>query len=361
MKNENRINIDSQISKKELKIYFKEKGADLDKLFDPERYDRYTEENHSLLADTFEYFTDWKLTEKGLELQGYPDERAKFIYPKITSMNEFKNPDEYLRYINQFREDKAHHIEMIEKGREQLERDKLKESINEFLQETKNTNIEEMLTLSDSKPERNEMMNSVLEKFAHSKIIDENIYTIDPRGGEHQQTNSGMFLFSKIQSADHFIQLIEGSKEIRNRTFFLKSKFVRQGKRITKEAVHQKVEEMSNHLMDDILLGTGMSQEERLSRLQQIHFHFTEVRRDMDGDMVFPRPDNPMQVVSNKDMKNQPDYYKSIKTLDELIKKMESARLQRDLHYLAHEQVEEIIEKRLKELKKEQGDDQLER
>ena len=360
-----------QITRKDLEGYFqKEFDISVDELLGEGRYYRYSKDGHDMLVAGLNHFTDWKMTsEHGLHIQDINNPKAFLANPNIRSMNDLPDLNSYLETINKLRTDRELHTRLIQRGLETLKdqevKDDLDKQIIEQLADTDYSNIDALLTSAE--PERSKQMKLIFEKFSHTTIRDNNIYIIDPSGGEHQQTHSGDFSFTTITSREQFLEAVKGSRENRDLSLRIQSYFVRNGLEITKDRIDKEMDERVSSSLEDLFNDQNLTEKEKVKRLNTIHFFFSEVYMDNDGDLVFPHYEDQQKIVSVTNLKNTERYFEDISTPEEFIHKLSHARKARDHYYHLHEkmkkepQLKKRIDERRKKREQERSDEEHER
>lgn len=365
------MNQKNQITRKDLEGYFqKEFDISVDELLGEGRYFRYTKEGHDMLIAGLTHFTDWKLTsEHGLHIQDIYNPKAFLANPNIRSMNDLPDISSYMETINKLRTDRELHTQLIQKGLETLKdqevKDELEKQIVELLADTRFANIDALL--ESGEPERSEHMEMIFKKFSHTVIRDNNIYIIDPSGGEHQQTNSRDFSFTTLTSREQFLEAVKGSRENRDLSLRIQSYFVRNGLAITKDRINQEMDERVSSSLEDVFTDQTLTEKEKVKRLNTMHFFFSEVYIDNDGDLVFPHPDDQQKMVSVTNLEHTDSYFENITSPKAFIDRVVQAREARDRYYRMHEKLKEDpelkqrIDERRKKREQERGEEERER
>ncbi len=364
------MNKKKQITRKDLEGYFqKEFDISVDELLGEGRYYRYSKDGHDMLVAGLNHFTDWKITsEHGLHLQDINNPKVFLANPNIRSMNDLPDLNSYLETINKLLTDHELHKQIIQNGLETLKdqevKDALEKQILELLADTNYANIDALL--ESAEPERSEQMKLIFKTVSHITIHDNNIYIIDPSGGEHQQTHSGDFSFGTLRTRNQFLEAVKGSRENRDLSLRIQSYFVRNGLAITKDRINQEMEERVSSSLDDLFNDPTLTEKEKVKRLNTMHFFFSEVYMDTDGDFVFPHPEDQSKVVTVTNLENTERYYENITNPQEFIHKLSHARKARDHYYHLHDKLKEQglkkgIEDRRKKREQERRDNQQER
>lgn len=332
------------ITKKELKSYFTEQGVDIDKLFNPEKYDRYTYENYKRIKGAVEHYTDWDVTEQGIEFvhPDYPDGRMRFM--KVESINNVQSVDEYLELINHLR-DTDRFLDMIEQAVDKAEEIEFQEHINELLEKKYGVNLDHVISMPIGE-ERNSRLNEALKDVAHAEIKDGNIIFYDPLDQGRQLGHSNKMSLDAIQSPDHFVNFASGVRLVRNVSLRVESDYVRQGRGISKRAIDRFLHKLDSPGLEKVLKERDKSGFYK-EKLEAIHFYFSEVYRDRDNDMVITLPDEPTKSIAIPDLKSQDRYFEDISSVDQFIDMIKRAREDRDDFYKGYERQME----RLKNLK----------
>jgi hypothetical protein len=324
------------IERSSLDQYFhKEHGKTLEELFDMDSYYRYTKEGADILLAGIEYYTGWKMGKIGLQLQDPNEPRAFVAHPKVESMNDIKSAQEYLDKINQLREERDLHYQILEEGKKLVhEREKeetLEEEVADFLKE-RGWNFEMLFDAKRSAKQRKERMNEIFKHFAKSYVNKENnVVILNPVGEEYQVTKTGDIKLGEIKNKEHFIHVVQGFKQNRDLSFFIASPFVRERREITVNAVEEVAQEKLGFSFEDAVEGKGMTKKERSKHLDALHFYLTESHQDKDKDIVVSHPRDEKQFVSFKNIENKEQYYDSIESIDDFMEKVISARKQRDM------------------------------
>jgi hypothetical protein len=334
----------------QLKNYFqKEHGKSLDDLFKDSSYYRFTKEGGDMLLAGIEHYTGWKMGKFGLEMQDPVNPRAYLAHPKVKNMSDLKTLDAYLAKINELRKDRIMHLHLIQKGKDAADEsdreDKLKKDVSEFL-EKQGWDLSMLFDSKRSMSQRKEKMNAVLRKFSKTYINEEqNVVIINPIGETHQATKDGGFTFSKIENTDHFLSIVRGFKQNRDLSYYIASPFVGHGEVITHEKAQYIAQEKLGFSLPSVLLGKGMTETERNTQLDSLHFYLSEAHQDGDMDLVVSHPHDETRLVSIKEIKDKENYYTSIQTLDDFMDKVKLARNRRDMLHNALNRLHDLSKK----------------
>jgi hypothetical protein len=340
-----------RVDLEQLKDYFqKQHGMSLEELFKDSSYYRYTKKGSDILLSGLEHYTGWKMGKYGLQIQDPDDPHAYLAHPKVQNMSDLKTIDAYLAKINELREDRSMHLQLLQKGKNEafeIERgDLLKTEVSEFL-EKQGWNLSMLFDSKRSMNQRKEKMNAVLRTFAHSYINKENnVVILNPVDKEYQVTESGDLPLTDIKDPDHFMHVLRGFKQNRDLTFFIRSPFVQQGIEVTQRAAEEIAQDKLGFNLESIIKGEDMAEKERTKHLDSLHFYLTESFQDSDLEIVVSHPEDEKRFVSFKDITEKERYYKSIKSIEDFMEKVKKARSYRDL---LHQNIE-----RLKQLPKRQ-------
>lgn len=332
------------ITQKDLETYFQKTfGKSIDELLGPESFFRYTKEGHDMLVEAISHYTNWNFnTQHGLYLTDSNDPRALLVHPKVSRLSDLPDLTSFLGKINELRSDAELHHRLMQKGIEEVfekeEKQELEDRIELYLKETKNTNLDEYL--SQKEPQRSTNINALLKEFAQTEIINNDVYTIDYNGEVHRQTNEGCFELSVISSKDHLIDAVYGSRLNRDEFYFQASRYVRKNKPISREEIENKVRENLDMEFEDIINGKNISASQRTKMLNKLHFYFSEVYQDREGDMIFPNPHDESKTVAITDIENPKDYFQNISSVHEFIEKLKHARTRRDRYFEIHERAQ---------------------
>ncbi len=353
---------DTKITLGELRSYFKDRGADLDELFDPNKYSRYTEKNAKLINQAIEHYTEWKVNpDGGLHFvhPDYPD--GVLRHARIGNVNDISSLKQYHKEINEL-SDTEYFLDMVENVIDQAETIELQEQVDEYLREHHNMNLDELLQSENGK-ERSKQLNEVFHEFADSHINDGNVEFIDPLGKKHPFLKSGRFKLSKLDDVNQVSKILKEVKSMRDLHFGVRSDHVRKGYGISKRQMDRLMGKWSRESVEEVIGRTNSIDEAgRTERLEALHFMLSEVGRDKDGDMAFPHPDGSSRRIVVSGLEGKDRYYEDIKTLQEFIDKVKYAREHRDTYYQAYENAKEDIESRQDKLKKKGKDkEELER
>jgi len=350
-----------RINRQQLAAYFKKKGTSMDTLFDQNKMFRYTENGQKILVDGIEHFTDWNITASGAFEFRHPDyPEGRMLYAQVETINDIQSANHYIETLNKLR-DTEYFLDMVEQIVEKAELIELGEKIDSFLKEKHKTDLESLIRTKDGQ-KRNDQLNKIFKEFAGAQVHDGNIHFIDPLENEQQFTKRGSYELSTLQDKEQILNLIQGTKGVRDLHFGLGSNHVKQGRGVSKRQMNIVLRDYGSDGIEKVIKGTGLSEKERTERLEVVHLHLSEVSRDKENDMVFPHPNNPAKKIVIRDLKNQERYFEDIKSLEEFMNKVKYARDQRDTYYHAYENVKEDMGKRVEKLKKKDRDsEELER
>lgn len=339
------------ITLKELRAYFMERGADLDELFDPEKYSRYTEKNATLINDAIEHYTEWKVNpDGGLQFvhPDYPDGILR--HARIAQVRDISTVSGYLKEINELR-DTDRFMDMTEAAIERAEFMELRDQVEEFVKEKYQCSLEDLVNREEDEI-RSEQINSLFEQFADSSIRGGNVEFIDPFGKKHPFSKNEGYSASRLVDRDQVVMILKEIKSLRDLGLGVRSDHVRRGRGISKRVMDRFMEKWSGEGIEDIINRVGDGDEkERTDRLEAVHFMLSEVGRDKDGDMAFPHPDGSSRRITVSGLEGYNRYYENIKTLEEFIDKVKYAREHRDTYYQAYENAKEDIKNRQDKLK----------
>ena len=347
------------ISQKDLETYFQKTfGRSVDDLLGPESFFRYTKEGHDMLVEAISHYTDWNFdTQHGLHLTDSNDPRALLVHPKVSRLSDLPDLTSFLGKINELRSDAELHHRLMQKGIEEVfekeEKQELEDRIELYLKETKNTNLDEYL--SQKEPQRSMNINALLKEFAQTEIIKNDVYVRNPEGTSIRQTDTGSFILSHIESKEHVIHIIHGSKVNRDLFLLFASPHVRRNRPINPELVQKEIHERTGLYFEDILKeDSTISPEQKIKVLNSIHFYFSEVYQDEDQAMVFPHPEDENKTVSLKKIPKASSYFQDITHLDEFVEKLQQLRVGRDKYYDIHERAQKDpeLKKRLDAIRK---------
>ena len=342
------------------KFFQQELGKSTNDLLGKNKYARYTRDGNDMLIACFTHFTGWKMNSvHGLHIRDEQHPEAFLAHPKVTTMNDLPDLGSYLAKINEMRTDAPLHQRIIQQGVEKHlvdeEKKVIEAKIEAYLHEKNRSSIDHVLSLKE--PERSGTINDILRSIAHTSIQNGDVHIIDPKGTSHQQTHSRDFELSHVSSKEHLVHLVHGSKENRDQFLFLASPHVRRNLSITLDSVQAELKARTDKSLEEVIEGTKMTTRERIQALNTIHFYFSEVLRDSDGDLVFPKPGNVNKVVSIKNVSNPERYYEEMNSVEAFMEKVMKARKQRD-HYYEYEQIitEDIdLTNRIERLQKKNG------
>jgi hypothetical protein len=356
----------TEISLSDLKHYFDQHHEKtLDDLFGDTSYYRYTREGNDILEAGIEHYTGWKMGKFGLQIQDPNDPHAYLAHPKVQNMSDLKTIEAYLSKINELREDRSMHLQLLQKGKntafEKEKEDVLKIEVSEFL-EKQGWNLSMLFDPKRSMNQRKEKMNAVLRTFAHSYINKENnVVILNPVDKEYQVTKSADLHLTDIKDTDHFMHVLRGFKQNRDLTFFIRSPFVQQGTEVTQRAAEEIAQDKLGFNLESVIKGEGMAEKERTKHLDSLHFFLTESHQDADMDIVVSHPQDEKRFVSFKDITEKARYYESIKSLEDFMEKVKKARSYRDLLHQNIERLKQLPNRDQDQITKSQKKDDYER
>lgn len=343
---------DRKITLEELRSYFKDRGADIDELFDPEKFSRYTEKNATLINQAVEHYTEWKVNpDGGLQFvhPDYPD--GVLRHARIGNVNDISSLKQYYKEINEL-SDTEYFLDMVENVIDKAETIELQEQVDEYLREHHEMNLDELLQSENGK-ERSKQLNEIFHEFADSHINDGNVEFIDPLGKKHPFLKSGRFKLSKLDDVNQVSKILKEVKSMRDLHFGVRSDHVRNGYGISKRQMDRLMGKWSRESIEDVIGRTnGIDEAGRTERLEALHFMLSEVGRDKENRIWFPHPDGTAHRVTIDTVGSPEHYYEDIKTLEEFTEKVKYAREQRDTYYRAYENIKEDMEDRQGKLKK---------